>query len=82
MLFEDNITVSFSMEAFTSLDGRRTQVMHGLCDIVGDMSSFKHTDFRTGKVTGWNRKPTDMAVVTDASLRIGYRPYPNRIRRF
>ncbi len=56
MLFEDNITVSFSMEAFTSYDGRRTRVMGSLGDIVGDMSSFKHTDFRTGKVTEWKQE--------------------------
>ena len=56
MLFEDNITVSFSMEAFTSYDGRRTRVMGSLGDIVGDMNSFKHTDFRTGKVTEWKQE--------------------------
>jgi predicted dehydrogenase len=56
MLFEDNITVAFSMEAFTSYDGRRTRVMGSLGDIVGDMTSFKHTDFRTGKVTEWKQE--------------------------
>lgn len=54
--FEDNITASFSMEAFTSYDGRRTRVMGSLGDVVGDMTSFTYTDFLTGKATKWETK--------------------------
>ena len=53
--FKDNVTAAFSMEAFTSYDGRRTRVMGSMGDIVGDMNSFTHTDFRTGKVTEWKQ---------------------------
>jgi predicted dehydrogenase len=54
MEFEDDITVSFSMEAFTSYHGRRTRVMGSLGDITGDMNQFVHTDFLTNKVTKWD----------------------------
>ena len=56
ILFEDNITASFSMEAFTSYDGRRTRVMGTLGDVVGDMTSMTHTDFLTGKKTEWKQE--------------------------
>ncbi len=55
ILFDGNITASFSMEAFTSYEGRRTRVMGSTGDIVGDMSSFTLTDFRTGKKTEWKQ---------------------------
>lgn len=55
ILFENNITASFSMEAFTGYEGRRTRVMGSMGDIVGDMTAFTHTDFRTGKVTEWKQ---------------------------
>ena len=55
MLFEDGLTVSFSMEAFTSYEGRRTRVMGSLGDITGDMSSFVMTDFLTGQKTQWTQ---------------------------
>lgn len=58
ILFENNITASFSMEAFTSYEGRRTRVMGTTGDIVGDMNSFVLTDFRSGKKTEW-RETTD-----------------------
>ncbi len=53
ILFDEGVTASFSMEAFTSYEGRRTRVMGSLGDIVGDMTSFIHTDFTTGKKTEW-----------------------------
>jgi predicted dehydrogenase len=53
ILFEDNITAGFSMEAFTSYAGRRTRVMGSLGDITGDMTSFTYTDFLTGEKTEW-----------------------------
>lgn len=59
ILFEDDISVSFSMEAFTSYEGRRTRVMGSLGDIVGDMTTMVHTNFQTGKKTEW-KSSTDM----------------------
>ena len=59
--FEGGVTASFSMEAFTDYEGRRTRVMGSMGSIVGDMSSFTHTDFRTGKVTIF-----DAAMFSDA----------------
>ena len=56
MYFDDNVTASFSMEAFTSYDGRRTRVMGSMGCIVGDMTSFTLTDFRTGKETVWKEE--------------------------
>jgi hypothetical protein len=56
ILFSDDVTVAFSMEAFTSYDGRRTRIMGSMGDIVGDMSSFTMTDFRTGKKTEWKQE--------------------------
>jgi Oxidoreductase family, NAD-binding Rossmann fold/Oxidoreductase family, C-terminal alpha/beta domain len=56
ILFDKDITAAFSMEAFTSYDGRRTRVMGSMGDIVGDMTSFTHTDFRTGKSTTWKQE--------------------------
>jgi len=53
ILFDEGVTASFSMEAFTSYEGRRTRVMGTLGDIVGDMTSMVHTDFLTGKKTEW-----------------------------
>jgi hypothetical protein len=55
MLFENNITASFSMEALTSYEGRRTRVMGSMGDITGDMRSFTLTDFRTGAKTSWEQ---------------------------
>lgn len=51
--FESGITASFSMEAFTSYEGRRTRIMGSHGDIVGDMREFVHTDFATGTQTRW-----------------------------
>jgi len=54
--FKNGVTASFSMEAFTSYEGRRTRIMGSLGDIVGDMHQFTLTDFKTGKKTEWERK--------------------------
>ncbi len=54
ILFDKNVTASFSMEAFTSYAGRRTRVMGSMGDIEGDMTQLSWTDFRTGKKTGWS----------------------------
>jgi predicted dehydrogenase len=52
--FEGGVTASFSMEAFTDYEGRRTRIMGSMGSIVGDMSSF--TIFQTGKVTTYDAK--------------------------
>lgn len=56
ILFEDEVTATFNMEAFTSYHGRRTRIMGSLGDVVGDMSRFEHTDFLTGEKTVWEQK--------------------------
>lgn len=47
ILFKNNITASFNMEAFTPWGGRRTRVMGSMGFIEGDMSKFTIYDFRT-----------------------------------
>lgn len=59
IIFENNITASFSMEAFTSYEGRRTRVMGSMGDIVGDMQQFTMTLFRSDKKTEW-KETTDL----------------------
>ena len=54
--FADGATTAFSMEAFTSYHGRRTRLMGSMGDIVGDMTEFAHTDFRTGEGTVWKQE--------------------------
>lgn len=58
ILFDDQVTASFSMEAFTSYEGRRTRVMGSHGDIVGDMYSFTITNFKSGKKEEW-KETTD-----------------------
>lgn len=60
MLFEDNVTVNFSMEAFTSDHGRKTRLMGSMGDLIGDMHELVHTDFRTGKSTKFVPKYSDV----------------------
>ena len=59
--FEDQITASFSMEAFTAYDGRRTRVMGSMGDMVGDMTELTIADFRTGKTITLVPKGEDVA---------------------
>jgi hypothetical protein len=58
--FGDNITASFSMEAFTSYAGRRTRIMGAMGDMVGDMNELVITDFRTEKQTKLVPKAEDV----------------------
>lgn len=58
--FADNVTASFSMEAFTSYHGRRTRIMGSMGDMVGDMTELVVTDFRTGKSTKLVPKAEDV----------------------
>lgn len=56
MQFDGGVTANFSMEAFTSYEGRRTRVMGTMGDIVGDMDTFTVTDFRTEKQTVYDKE--------------------------
>lgn len=58
--FADNVTASFSMEAFTSYAGRRTRIMGAMGDMTGDMTELVITDFRTGKQTKLVPKAEDV----------------------
>jgi predicted dehydrogenase len=51
--YEDDITATFTMDAFTPMSGRRTRVMgsHGYLD--GDMQHLEAHDFRTGAISTW-----------------------------
>jgi predicted dehydrogenase len=62
LLFENGITASFNMEAFTSYHGRRTRVMGSMGDLTGDMEQFTHTDFRTGVVTKWDSQSFEEGI--------------------
>lgn len=66
MVFEGDITANFAMEAFTSYHGRQTRIMGAMGDIVGDMETFTHTDFRTGKVT------TKKIIVADSEQYVSH----------
>ena len=56
ILFEDGVTASFSMEAFTSYEGRRTRIMGSLGDITGDMTGITVTSFATGETSEWKQR--------------------------
>jgi hypothetical protein len=57
--FTDGTTMAFSMEALTSYGGRFTRIMGSKGDIVGDMRTFTHTDFLSGKQYVWRAGQTD-----------------------
>lgn len=56
ILFENDVTAAFSMEAHVSYEGRRTRIMGSAGDITGDMETFVLTDFKTRKQTSWKMK--------------------------
>lgn len=56
MVFEGDVTASFSMEAFTPWGGRRTRIMGTLGYLEGDGKTFTVTDFRTREKKLWNVK--------------------------
>ena len=57
--FKNDVTASFSMEAFTSYHGRFTRLMGTRGDVVGNMKTFVHTDFLTGKKTEWEESESE-----------------------
>lgn len=60
IMFGDNVTANFSMEAFTSYHGRRTRIMGSMGDIVGDMEELVVNDFRTRKEVKFVPKAEDV----------------------
>ncbi len=56
ILFANGVTANFSMEAFTSYEGRHTRIMGSHGDIVGDMTEFNITHYRSGKKEHWIEK--------------------------
>lgn len=53
LLFDGGVTASFSLQAFTSYEGRRTRVMGSHGDIEGDMTKMVITSFVNGKKEQW-----------------------------
>jgi predicted dehydrogenase len=62
MEFEDGITATFNMEAFTNYHGRRTRIMGSMGDIVGDEDTMSIANFSTKKVEVL--KTADYAKIT------------------
>jgi hypothetical protein len=60
ILFEDGVTASFSMEAFTPWGGRRTRIMGSMGFIEGDMNKFSIYDFKTGQSKTFESKALDV----------------------
>ena len=60
IVFEDNITASFSMDAFTCKGGRCTRIMGTRGYIEGDMKEFRVWDFLTRKEKYWNQKVAEI----------------------
>jgi predicted dehydrogenase len=60
MVFEDNVTASFTMDAFAPKGGRSTRIMGTMGFIEGDMKEFTVTDFLTRKPRLWNMKVAEI----------------------
>ena len=61
MRFQDGVTASFSMDAFTPYGGRRTRIMGTKGFIEGDMTTFTFYDFRTNHKSVWDQKVSEVA---------------------
>ena len=61
MKFQDGVTASFSMDAFTPWGGRRTRIMGTKGFIEGDMTTFTFYDFRTSHKSVWDQKVSEVA---------------------
>ena len=59
--FQDGVTASFTMDAFTPWGGRRTRIMGTKGFIEGDMKTFKCYDFRSGHTSIWDQKVSEIA---------------------
>jgi len=58
-LFEDQVTVSFSMEAMTHYGGRRTRIFGSAGDLAGDEHSMTITEFSTMEKETWDVSMVD-----------------------
>lgn len=56
MNFENDITATFNMEAFTNYHGRRTRIMGSMGCLVGDEDVLTIANFSTDKVEEWHTK--------------------------
>jgi hypothetical protein len=56
ILFDDDVTASFSMEAFTPFGGRRTRIMGSTGYMEGDMSVLRVADFRTREIQAFESR--------------------------
>lgn len=54
MLFDDEVTVSMSMEAMTSYGGRRTRIFCTGGDLIGDERTLEISDFASGEKIVWD----------------------------
>jgi hypothetical protein len=87
ILFEDGVTASFSMEAFTPWGRRRTRVMGSMGYIEGDMNQMAVYDFRTGEREVIETRVLDVdqyagsghGGATGASWPTGWRRWPGRM---
>ena len=60
MVFEDNVTATFTMDAFAPYGGRRTRIMGTMGYIEGDSAQFTVWDFLTRTPKVWNKKISDI----------------------
>ncbi|MBR1632737.1 MAG: Gfo/Idh/MocA family oxidoreductase [Bacteroidales bacterium] len=66
LLFEDGVTASFTMDAFTPEGGRRTRIMGTLGYIEGDMKEFRVWNFLSSTPEIWNKKVSEIPEYADA----------------
>lgn len=66
MVFEDGVTSSFTMDAFTPYGGRRTKIMGTMGFIEGDGKEFVVTEFGSDKKSVWNAKVAEIPEYKDS----------------
>ena len=66
MRFEDDVTASFSMDAFTPWGGRRIRIMGTKGFIEGDSKKFTFYDFRSGHKSVWDKKVAEIEEYKNA----------------
>ena len=66
MRFEDDVSASFSMDAFTPWGGRRIRIMGTKGFIEGDSKKFTFYDFRSGHKSVWDKKVVEIEEYKNA----------------
>ena len=66
MRFQDDVTASFSMDAFTPWGGRRIRIMGTKGFIEGDSKKFTFYDFRSGHTSVWDKKVVEIEEYKNA----------------